>query len=103
MDMNNIIKQAQEFQQKMSHAQEDLAKKTLTATAGGGMVSVTINGGYELLAVSIDKEVIDPDDPVMLQDLILAAVNDAVRKVREMTQSEMSALTGGLRVPGLFG
>ena len=103
MDMNNLIQQARQVQEKMGRMQEELAKRTVTTTAGGGMVSVTVNGRHELLAISIDKEVVNPDELVMLQDLIVAAVNDAMRKVREMVQSEMGRLTGGMSIPGLFG
>ena len=102
MDMSNLMKQAQQFQQKMNELQGEMAQKTVTASAGGGMVSVTVNGRNELLSIAIEKEVIDPEDPVMLQDLIVAAVNDAMRKVQQMTQQEMSQLTGGMKIPGLF-
>ncbi len=102
MDMSNLMKQAQDFQQKMNELQGELAKKTVSASAGGGMVSVTVNGKNEIVSITIEKEVIDPEDPVMLQDLIVAAVNDALRKVQQMTQQEMSQLTGGMKIPGLF-
>jgi hypothetical protein len=96
------MKQAQDFQQKMGQVQEELAKKTVTSEVGGGMVKVTVNGKQELLAIQIEKEVINPDDADMLQDLIAAAVNDAMRKAREMIQSEMGRLTGGINIPGLM-
>ena len=102
MNMEEIMKQAQQFQQKLGQVQEELAQKTVSATVGGGMVSVTVNGRHELLNISIDKEVINPDDPVMLQDLIVAAVNEAMKKAQEMIQSEMGNLTGGIKIPGLF-
>ena len=101
MDISSLMKQAQDFQQKMGQVQEELAKKTVTSEVGGGMVKVTVNGKQELLAIQIEKEVINPDDAGMLQDLIAAAVNDAMRKAREMIQSEMGQLTGGLKIPGL--
>lgn len=102
MDMNQIMKQAQQFQQKMGQTQEELAQKQVTSTVGGGMVSATVNGKHELIALKIEKEVIDPSDPVMLQDLIAAAVNDAMKQAQEMAQAEMAKLTGGIKIPGLF-
>jgi DNA-binding YbaB/EbfC family protein len=102
MDISSLMKQAQEFQQKMGQVQEELAKKTITSEVGGGMVKVTVNGKQELLAIQIEKEVIDPDDAGMLQDLIAAAVNDAMRKAREMMQTEMGQLTGGIKIPGIM-
>jgi hypothetical protein len=100
--MNALMRQAQEFQQKMGQLQAELAKKTVTSEAGGGMVKVMVNGQNELLEITIEPEVINPDDRVMLQDLILAAVNDGMRKSREMAQAEMGRLTGGLKIPGLM-
>lgn len=100
--MEDIMKQAQQFQQKLGRMQEELAGKTVSATVGGGMVSVTVNGRHEVLSISIEKEVINPDDQVMLQDLIVAAVNEAMKKAQEMIQSEMGNLTGGIKIPGLF-
>lgn len=102
MDMSSLMKQAQEFQQKMGQMQAEMAKKTITAEAGGGMVKVIVNGQNELLEIKIEPEVINPDDSVMLQDLIMAAINDGMRKAREMVQAEMSSLTGGLKIPGLM-
>lgn len=102
MDMNQIMKQAQQFQQKMGQVQEELAQKQVTSTVGGGMVSATVNGKHELIALKIEKEVIDPNDPVMLQDLIVAAVNDATKQAQEMAQAEMAKLTGGIKIPGMF-
>jgi DNA-binding YbaB/EbfC family protein len=102
MDISSLMKQAQDFQQKMGQVQEELAKKTVTSEVGGGMVKVTVNGKQELLAIQIEKEVINPDDADMLQDLIAAAVNDAMRKAREMIQAEMGRLTGGVNIPGLM-
>ncbi len=101
-NMNNIMKQAQKMQQEMQKMQEELAEKTVEASVGGGMVSVTANGKKELLELSIQREVVDPDDVEMLQDLILAAVNEVMRKADEMTQSEMAQITGGMNIPGLF-
>ncbi len=101
MDMNAIMRQAQEMQQKMSQVQEELAGKTVTASVGGGMVTATVNGKNELLSLQIEKEVIDPEDPAMLEDLVVSAVNEALRKAQAMAQSEMRKLTGGINIPGL--
>ncbi|MEA3547168.1 MAG: YbaB/EbfC family nucleoid-associated protein [Thermodesulfobacteriota bacterium] len=103
MNMEDIMKQAQQFQQRMGQVQEELAAQTITSSVGGGMVTATVNGKHELLSLTIEKEVINPDDPAMLQDLVVAAVNDAMSKAGEMAQSEMGKLTGGLNIPGLSG
>ena len=105
MDMNQIMQQAQQFQTKMADIQNEMAGRRMTSTVGGGMVSATVNGKNELLAIKIDQEVINPDDPGMLQDLVVAAVNDAMHQAKEAMQSEMSKLTGGLNlnIPGIFG
>ena len=102
MDMNEIMRQAQQMQQKMSQVQNELAGRTVTASVGGGMVSVTVNGKNEVLSVEIDKEVINPEDRTMLQDLIVSAVNEGIRKAQDMAQAEMRKLTGGVNIPGLF-
>lgn len=102
MDISSLMKQAQDFQQKMGQVQEELAQKTVSSEVGGGMVKVTVNGRQELLSIQIEKEVVNPDDVEMLQDLIAAAVNDAMSKARDMIQSEMGRLTGGLKIPGLM-
>jgi len=104
MDMQAIMQQAQQFQQKMGQVQEELALKTVSSTVGGGMVSVTVNGKFEVVSLQIEKEAVDPDDPMMLQDLVMAAINDAMKKSREMAKEEMAKLTGGmgLNIPGLF-
>ncbi|MFP4445223.1 MAG: YbaB/EbfC family nucleoid-associated protein [Desulfosudaceae bacterium] len=99
--MGNMMKQAQKLQSKMAKMQAELAEKTVEGTAGGGMVRATANGSQQLVALSIEKEVIDPEDAEMLQDLVLAAVNDALAKSQEMVSSEMSKLTGGMNIPGL--
>lgn len=101
MDINNIMQQAKSMQEKMAKIQEDLSKKTLTGTAGGGMVEVTINGQGEILNISIEEVVIDPGEATMLQDLIVAATNDAIRRAKELSQQELGSLTGGLNIPGL--
>ena len=102
MDMNQIMKQAQQFQQKLGEMQGELAQKQVTSTVGGGMVTATVNGKHELIGLKIEKEVIDPNDSDMLQDLIVAAVNDAMKQAQDMIQSEMAKLTGGIKIPGLF-
>jgi hypothetical protein len=99
--MANMMKQAQKLQSQMMKLQEEMAEKTVETTSGGGMVKVVANGRQQIVSVSIEKEVVDPDDIDMLQDLILAAVNDALAKSHEMVQSEMSKLTGGMNIPGL--
>ena len=104
-NMGNLMKQAQQFQTKMAQLQEELGEKTVEASAGGGMVSVVANGRQEIISITIETEVIDPDDAEMLQDLILAAVNDALSKAKNMVNEEMGKLTHGLNlpnVPGLF-
>ena len=102
MKMNNIMKQAQRVQKQMLEIQEELANRTVEATVGGGMVTVIANGQQDIMAIRIDPEVVDPNDIEMLQDLILAAVNEAHRKAQEMMTEEMSKLTGGLKIPGLM-
>ena len=99
--MGNMMKQAQKLQAKMMRMQEELADKTVETSAGGGMVTVVANGKQQVVSIQIEKEVVDPDDVDMLQDLVLAAVNDALTKSQEMVSAEMSKLTGGLNIPGL--
>lgn len=103
MDINQVMQQAQQFQKRMSDLQDEMAARQLTSTVGGGMVTVTVNGRNELLMIRIEPAIINPDDPNMLQDLIVAGVNDAMRKAREAMQSELQKLTGGLNIPGLSG
>lgn len=103
MDINQVMQQAQIFQKRMADIQEQLAGQQITSTVGGGMVTVTVNGKNDVLAISIDREVINPDDPGLLQDLIVAGVNDAMRKAKEAMQGEMRKLTGGMNIPGLSG
>jgi len=100
--MGDMMRQAQMMQKKMQQIQEDMGKRTVEATAGGGMITVVATGSQDIVSIKIDKAVVDPADVDMLQDLVLAAVNDALKKAREMQQSEMAALTGGLKIPGLF-
>lgn len=101
-NFGNMMKQAQKLQSKMLEMQEELGNKTVTAQVGGGMVEVVANGRQEILSLRIDPEVVNPDDTEMLQDLILAAVNEALNRSREMVSAEMAKLTGGLKIPGLF-
>jgi DNA-binding YbaB/EbfC family protein len=100
-NMNSMMKQAQKLQKKMLKTQEELALKTVEASAGGGMVKVVANGGQNIESILFEKEVVDPEDIEMLQDLVMAAVNDALKKSQEMVSSEMGKLTGGLNIPGL--
>jgi hypothetical protein len=102
MDIQKLMEQAKGFQEKMAGMQDELANKQVSSTVGGGMVSVTVNGRNEIVDLKIEPEVINPDDPQMLQDLVKAAVNDAMRKAAEMGKAEMAKLTGGLNIPGLF-
>ena len=100
--MGNLMKQAQRMQQQMLEIQEGLKDRTVEATVGGGMVTVVANGHQEVLSISISPDVVDPDDVEMLEDLVLAAVNEARRKSQEMASEEMEKLTGGVKIPGLF-
>ncbi len=95
------MKQAQRMQKQMMEIQEELADRTVEATVGGGMVTVVANGQQDILSIRIDPEVVDPNDVEMLQDLVLAAVNEAHRKAQELMTQEMNKLTGGLKIPGL--
>jgi DNA-binding YbaB/EbfC family protein len=99
--MANMMKQAQQLQSKMLKLQEELAEKTVESSSGGGMVKVVANGRQQIVSIQIEEEVVDPDDIEMLQDLVLAAVNDALTKGQEMVSAEMGKLTGGLNIPGL--
>lgn len=101
-NMNNMIRQAQKMQQDMEKMQQDLEDKEVEASSGGGMVTVKVTGKKQLAEITIKPEAVDPDDVEMLQDLILVAVNDALKKVDDMTQAEMGRLTGGMNIPGLF-
>ncbi len=101
-NMGGMMKQAQKLQKKMLKMQEELALKTVEVSAGGGMVKVVATGGQKISSISLEKEVVDPEDVEMLQDLILAAVNDALNKSQEMVSAEMGKLTGGMNIPGLM-
>ena len=95
------MKQAQKLQKKMLKTQQELALKTVEASAGGGMVKVIANGGQKVESIILEKEVVDPEDIEMLQDLVMAAVNDALKKSQDMVSAEMGKLTGGMNIPGL--
>lgn len=100
--MNQMLKQAKKMQQQMEQMQEEIYAREIEASAGGGAVKVRVNGHQELLDVQIKPEVVDPEDVEMLQDLILTAVNDALKQAQDMMTNEMGKLTGGLKLPGLF-
>jgi len=97
----DLMKQAQKMQQEITRIQEETRKKTVEASAGGGMVTVTANGAMEIVSIKIEPEVVNPEDIEMLQDLILAATNEALRRAQQMVSEEMSKITGGLNIPGL--
>ena len=99
--MGNLLKQAQEMQARMSKIQEELAQKTVEGSSGGGMVQVTVSGQLAVTAIKIDVSVINPEEKEMLEDLVMAAVNDGMRKARDMVSNEMSKVTGGFKIPGL--
>lgn len=100
--MGQMMKQAQQLQARMAKMQAELAERTVESAAGGGMIKVVANGRQQVMSIRIEKEVVNPEDVEMLQDLILAAVNDALAKSQEMVASEMGKLTGGLNLPGLM-
>ena len=102
MNMNNLMKQAQQMQKRMLDIQEELATRTVEATVGGGMVTAVANGQQELVSLTISPEVVDPDDIEMLEDLIVAAVNEARHQAQELMTQEMTKLTGGVKIPGLM-
>jgi DNA-binding YbaB/EbfC family protein len=99
--MGNMLKQAQKLQAKIFKLQEEMAGKTVETTVGGGMVKAVANGKQQLVSIKIDPEVVDPNDVQMLEDLVVAGVNDALKKAQEMVSEEMTKLTGGFKVPGL--
>jgi DNA-binding YbaB/EbfC family protein len=100
-NMGNMMKQMQKMQKQMENMQKELEEKEVEASAGGGAVTAIVNGKKELLNIQIDESVVDPEDIEMLQDLVLAAVNEALRKAEDMVSSEMQKITGGLNIPGL--
>ncbi len=99
--LGDLMKQAQKMQQEMGRIQEESKKKTVEASAGGGMVVVTANGAMEIVSIKIEKDVVNPDDIEMLQDLIMAAVNEALRRAHQMVTEDMSKITGGMNLPGM--
>ena len=99
MDMQKLMRQAQKMQNEMNKAQEKLKEMEVEGAAGGGVVKVTATGGQKVTAITIDPEVVDPNDVEMLQDLILAAINDAMNKANELANSEMGKITGGMKMP----
>jgi len=99
-DLGNIMKQAQQLQERLAQVQDDVARRTVDASAGGGMVKVTVNGKHELLAITIDPSVLK-EDVELVQDLVLAAVNEGLRSAQRMVAEEMTKVTGGLKIPGL--
>ncbi|WP_024622599.1 YbaB/EbfC family nucleoid-associated protein [Metaclostridioides mangenotii] len=101
-NMNQLMKQAQKMQENMQKAQEELESKELEASVGGGAVTVKINGKKEIIDIKIKPEVVDPDDIEMLQDLVLSAVNQAIKSVEDIQANQMNKLTGGMNIPGLF-
>lgn len=101
MNMQKMLKQVQKMQADMAKAQEELKNKTVEATAGGGVVTVVASGSQEIVAIKIKPEAVDPDDVEMLEDLVMAAVNEALRKAQELVAQEMQKVTGGLNIPGL--
>lgn len=100
--MNNILKQAQQLQSKMTQLQEEMANKTVEASAGGGMVTVVANGKQQIVSIKIAPEVVDSNDIEMLEDVVLAAVNSALEKAQEMVTNAMSGIAGNMKIPGLF-
>jgi DNA-binding YbaB/EbfC family protein len=100
--MGNMMKQAQKLQSRMLKLQEELADKTVETSAGGGMIKVVANGRTQIVSITMEKEVVDPQDVEMLQDMILAAVNDALAKAQEMVATEMGKITGGFNLPGIL-
>jgi nucleoid-associated protein EbfC len=101
-NMGQMMKQAQKLQARMLKLQDELGERTVETSSGGGMIKVVANGKQQIVSILIEKEVVDPEDVEMLQDLVLAAVNDALQKSQEMVSSEMGKLTGGMNIPGLM-
>lgn len=100
--LGQMMKQAQKMQAKIMKIQEEMAERSVEASAGGGMVTVTANGKQEILSIRIEPEVVDPEDVEMLQDLVAAAVNEVLKKAQEMVAEEMAKVTGGMQLPGLM-
>lgn len=102
MNMGDLMKQAQQFQERLTTVQNELAGRQVNGSAGAGMVTATLNGKGELLALSIEPQLVQPENTQMVQDLVVAAVNDGLHKARELGKTEMARLTGGLQIPGLI-
>ncbi|OPY85324.1 MAG: Nucleoid-associated protein [Smithella sp. PtaU1.Bin162] len=100
-NLGNIMKQAKKMQERIGQLQQELETRTIEAQAGGGMVKVVVNGKFEIVSLKIEKDVVNPEDVEMLQDLISAAVNEGIRKAQEMASAEMAKITGGLNIPGM--
>ena len=101
-NMNSVLKQAQKMQEEMERIQQETEEENIEATSGGGAVKVVVNGKKELVEIKLDPDAVDPDDVETLEDLIMAAVNEAVKKAEDMMEEKMGAITGGLNIPGLF-
>ncbi|WP_028308896.1 YbaB/EbfC family nucleoid-associated protein [Desulfitibacter alkalitolerans] len=101
-NMGKMMKQVQKMQEQMKKMQEEIEQRTVEATAGGGAVKVVANGKQQIVSIEISPDAVDPEDVEMLQDMILAAVNESIQKTQEMMQDEMKKITGGLNIPGLF-
>ena len=102
MNMQQLMKQAQKMQKQMEEMQENMSSKSLEVSAGGGAIKVTINGEKQITDLKISPDVVDPDDVEMLQDLVISAVNEAIRQIEDASSSQMSKITGGMNMPGLF-
>ncbi|WP_035588174.1 YbaB/EbfC family nucleoid-associated protein [Hippea jasoniae] len=102
MDLNSLLNQAKKIQKQIAQAQEEAAKETVEVTVGGGMVTVEANGAGEVVNIKLSKEIVDPDDIETLEDLVLSGVNEAIRKAKEKMEEKISAITGGLNIPGMF-
>jgi DNA-binding YbaB/EbfC family protein len=100
-NFGNIMKQAKKMQERIGQMQQELEQRTIEAQAGGGMVKVVVNGKFEIVSLKIEKDVVNPEDIEMLQDLIIAAVNEGIRKAHELASQEMAKITGGLNIPGM--
>lgn len=101
MNMQEMMKQVRKMQEQLAQAQESMKDVTIDASAGGGMVKATVNGDLELVSIQIDPDALDPEDVDLLQDMIVAAVNEAIRGVSEVASKQMSSITGGLNIPGM--
>jgi nucleoid-associated protein EbfC len=102
MNMNNLMKQAQQMQAKLAMLQNELSEREVESSAGGGMVKVKVNGKQQLLSISINKECVDPEDVATLEELVFTAVNQAMKDSQDMVQQAMSKVTGGMNIPGMF-